>query len=43
MTYWEYDEAVARFQRVLEALGIRQALITPARRTATPFTSENTS
>ncbi len=27
MTYWEYDEAVARFQRVLEALGVRQALI----------------
>jgi GTP-binding protein len=26
MTYWEYDEAVARFQRVLETLGIREAL-----------------
>ena len=26
MTYWEYDEAVARFQRVLEALGVRRAL-----------------
>lgn len=26
MTYWEYDEAVQRFQRILEVLGIRQAL-----------------
>jgi GTP-binding protein len=26
MTYWEMDEAVARFQRILEALGIYQAL-----------------
>ncbi|MGH2523705.1 MAG: GTPase ObgE [Anaerolineales bacterium] len=26
MTYWEYDEAVQRFQQILEALGIRQAL-----------------
>jgi GTP-binding protein len=26
MTYWEYDEAVMRFQRILEALGIRVAL-----------------
>jgi GTP-binding protein len=26
MTYWELDEAVARFQRILEALGIYQAL-----------------
>jgi GTP-binding protein len=26
MTYWEYDEAVERFQRILEALGVRQAL-----------------
>jgi len=26
MTYWEYDEAVMRFQRILEALGIREAL-----------------
>jgi GTP-binding protein len=26
MTYWEYDEAVARFQRILGALGIREAL-----------------
>jgi GTP-binding protein len=26
MTYWEYDEAVARFQRILDSLGIRQAL-----------------
>ncbi len=26
MTYWEYEEAVMRFQRILEALGISQAL-----------------
>jgi GTP-binding protein len=26
MTYWEYDEAVLRFQRILETLGIKQAL-----------------
>jgi GTP-binding protein len=26
MTYWEYDEAVARFQRILDTLGIRHAL-----------------
>jgi GTPase len=26
MTYWELDEAVARFQRILEALGIYKAL-----------------
>lgn len=26
MTYWQYDEAVMRFQRVLEAMGIRVAL-----------------
>ena len=26
MTYWEYDEAVERFQRILESLGIRRAL-----------------
>jgi GTPase len=26
MTYWEYDEAVVRFQHILESLGIRQAL-----------------
>jgi GTP-binding protein len=26
MTYWEYDEAVQRFQRILEALGISAAL-----------------
>jgi GTP-binding protein len=26
MTYWEYDEAVRRFQRILERLGIEQAL-----------------
>ncbi len=27
MTYWEYDEAILRFQRILETLGIYQALI----------------
>lgn len=27
MTYWELDEAVARFQRILEALGIHRALV----------------
>jgi GTP-binding protein len=27
MTYWEYDEAVERFQKILEVLGIYQALI----------------
>lgn len=26
MTYWEYDEAMVRFQRILEALGIAKAL-----------------
>ena len=26
MTYWEYDEAVQRFQQILEVLGVRQAL-----------------
>jgi GTP-binding protein len=26
MTYWEHDQAVQRFQRILEVLGIRQAL-----------------
>jgi GTP-binding protein len=26
MTYWEYDEAVRRFQKVLERLGVEQAL-----------------
>jgi len=26
MTYWEYDEAVRRFQRVLERLGVDEAL-----------------
>jgi GTP-binding protein len=26
MTYWEYDEAVLRFQRILKALGIQSAL-----------------
>jgi len=27
MTYWEYDEAVARFQKILEVLGIYKGLI----------------
>ena len=27
MTYWEYDEAVERFQKILEVLGIYQALM----------------
>ena len=27
MTYWEYDQSIVRFQRILEALGIYQALI----------------
>jgi GTP-binding protein len=26
MTYWEYDEAIRRFQRILEHLGVEQAL-----------------
>ena len=26
MTYWEYDEAIVRFHRILEALGIAKAL-----------------
>jgi GTP-binding protein len=26
MTYWEHDQAVERFQRILEVLGVRQAL-----------------
>ena len=26
MTYWEYDEAILRFHRILEALGIADAL-----------------
>ncbi len=26
MTYWEYDEAVRRFQRILEHLGVEEAL-----------------
>jgi GTP-binding protein len=26
MTYWEYDQAVIRFQRILEVLGVRRAL-----------------
>ncbi len=27
MTYWEYDEAVRRFQRILEHLGVEDALL----------------
>lgn len=27
MTYWDYDEAVARFQRILETLGVSEALV----------------
>jgi GTP-binding protein len=26
MTYWDYDQAVTRFQRILESMGIAQAL-----------------
>ena len=26
MTYWDYDEAVTRFQKTLEALGVARAL-----------------
>jgi GTP-binding protein len=26
MTYWEYDEAVLRFQKILDVIGVRQAL-----------------
>jgi GTPase len=26
MTYWDYDEAIARFQRILETLGVTEAL-----------------
>ena len=26
MTYWEYDQSIRRFQRILETLGIEQAL-----------------
>jgi GTP-binding protein len=26
MTYWDYDDAVMRFQRILQALGITEAL-----------------
>ena len=26
MTYWEHDEAVQRFQKILEVLGVRKAL-----------------
>jgi GTP-binding protein len=26
MTYWEYDQSVRRFQRILQTLGIEDAL-----------------
>jgi GTP-binding protein len=26
MTYWEYDQSVRRFQRILETLGVEEAL-----------------
>ncbi len=26
MTYWEYDDSIRRFQRILQALGIEDAL-----------------
>ena len=26
MTYWEYDQSVRRFQRILKALGVEDAL-----------------
>ena len=26
MTYWEHDEAVQRFQHILEILGVRKSL-----------------
>ena len=26
MTYWDYDEAVLRFQRLLDTLGVTEAL-----------------
>ena len=26
MTYWDYDQAVARFQRILESMGVADAL-----------------
>jgi len=26
MTYWDYDQAVTRFQRILESMGITAAL-----------------
>jgi len=27
MTYWDYDQAVTRFQRILESMGVADALI----------------
>jgi GTP-binding protein len=27
MTYWDYDEAIQRFQQILETLGVSDALI----------------
>ncbi len=26
MTYWDYDEAILRFQRLLDTLGVTEAL-----------------
>ncbi len=26
MTYWDYDDALERFQRILEAMGVSEAL-----------------
>jgi GTP-binding protein len=26
MTYWDYDQAVTRFQRILESMGVTAAL-----------------
>jgi GTP-binding protein len=27
MTYWDYEDALMRFQRILEAMGVSEALI----------------
>jgi len=27
MTYWDYDQAVTRFQRILESMGVSDALL----------------
>ena len=26
MTYWEYDDSIRRFQRIMESMGVDQAL-----------------